>query len=132
VLAFFALVLPLVLFPVITYAVDVAVLSTTAAALQAATAQAAEVAAEQIDVGAVRAGAGLTLDPPQASRVAAQVLLEAEPGASVDFFEVVGLKVTLAASERVAPALPLWPGSVTLHALATAVLVSGYDSPSSL
>lgn len=132
VLAFFALVLPLVLLPVVAFAVDAAVLGADAAALQAATARAAEVAVEQIDVAAFRAGGGLALDQTGVVSAATQTLLDAEPGASVDSVGIAGTQVTLSVSEHVQPALPLWTGEVTLHARASARLSAGYDWPSSL
>ncbi|HYM67284.1 MAG TPA: hypothetical protein VEW68_08345, partial [Patescibacteria group bacterium] len=101
VLAFFALVLPLVLLPVVAYAVDATVIGTRSAALQAATAEAAEAAAQQIDVAAFRAGAGLVLDPAKVSSVAAQALHDTEPAAVVDSVGIAGTEVTITASEPV-------------------------------
>lgn len=130
-LAFFALVLPMVLMPVVAYAVDTAVLGGSAAALQAAAAEAAEVAVEQIDVAALRAGGGLSLDPAAVISVATAVFLDAEPHASVDSVGIAGPQVTLSVSERVEPPISLWAGSVTLHARASARLSAGYESPNS-
>jgi hypothetical protein len=132
VLAFFALVLPIVMLPAVAYSVDVAMLGTGAAGLQAAVAQAVEVAAQQIDVGTLRAGGGLELDPAQAAKIASDMLIAAEPQAVVDSVNVAGWSVTLAASEPVLLAIPLWTRAVTLHAHASARLVPGYESPSSL
>jgi len=131
VLAFFALVLPMMLVPVAGYAVDAAVLSSTAANLQAAVAEAAEAAADQIDVTALRAYGHLVLDPVQVRSVAVGILSAEEPDAVLVSVAVAGAAVTIAASERVMPVVPLWSGSLTLRARASARLVSGYDSPSS-
>jgi len=68
VLAFFALVLPIVLLPIAGYAVDATIVASGEAGLQAATAQAAETAAQQLSTGAIRAGGVLALDPAAAKR----------------------------------------------------------------
>src|SRR5260370_7702721 len=64
VLAFFALVLSIVLLPVAAYAVDATIVAGREADLQAATAQAAETAAERLNVTSLRPTSPLTLHPP--------------------------------------------------------------------
>ena len=130
VLAFFALVLPIVLLPVAAYAVDATVVAGREAALVGATNQAAETAAQQLNVGALRSTGALKLDPAALSVVLAQVLIEEEQGARVDSFTVAGAKVTVETSERVTLPLNVFTRSITLHARATARLVAGYDTPS--
>lgn len=132
VLAFFAIVMPIVLLPVAAYAVDAAVVAVHAAELQAATAQAAETAAQQIDMATIRSGGGLALDSVAVKRVVAEAVAREGPGAMVDSLTVEGVQVTVKASETVAPPFALLTGPVTLHARATARLVAGYDRPSSL
>ena len=130
VLAFFALVLPIVLLPVAAYAVDATVVAGREAALVGATNQAAETAAQQLNVGALRSTGALKLDPAALSVVLAQVLIEEEQGARVDSFTVAGAEVTVETSERVTLPLNVFTRSITLHARATARLVAGYDTPS--
>jgi Flp pilus assembly protein TadG len=130
VLAFFALVLPLVLLPVAAYAVDASIVAGREAGLQAATAQAAETAAQQLNIGAIRSTGALTLDATAVSRVAAQVLVEEEQGARVDSYTVAGTDVTVVTSESVTLPFSIFIQTVTLHALATARLVAGYDKAS--
>ena len=129
VLAFFAVVLPVVLLPVAAYAVDATIVAGREAGLQAGTAQAAETAAQKIDVAAIRSSGALTLDPPAARLAAYQALVEEEPGASVDSYTVAGDQVTVVTSETVTLPFGVFTRSVTLHAHATARLVAGYDSP---
>lgn len=132
VLAFLALAMPIVLLPVVAYVVDASVVGLHAAGLQAASASAAEIAAQQVDVTRLRSGGGLALDPVAARRVAFEVLRRQEPGASIDSIRVEGVDVTVDASETVPPPLALLGGPVMLRARATARLVAGYSSPSSL
>ena len=129
-LAFFALVLPIVLLPVAAYAVDATVLAGREAGLVGATNQAAETAAQQLNVGAFRSTGALKLDPAALSVVLAQVLIEEEQGARVDSFTVAGAEVTVETSQRVTLPLNVFTRSITLHARATARLVAGYDTPS--
>jgi hypothetical protein len=131
VLAFFAVAMPIVLLPVAAYAVDAAVVAFHAAGLQAITAQAAETAAQQIDVGTMRAGGGLALDPVAVKRSAKKTVDQEDPTATVDSITVDGVEVTVVTSETVPPPFALLGGPVTLHARATAQLVAGYARPSS-
>jgi hypothetical protein len=130
VLAFFALVLPIVLLPVAAYAVDATVLAGREAGLVGATNQAAETAAQQLNVGAFRSTGALKLDPAALSVVLAQALVEEDQGARVDSYTVAGAEVTIETSERVTLPLSVFAHSITLHAHATARLVAGYDRPS--
>jgi Flp pilus assembly protein TadG len=132
VLAFFAVILPIVLLPVVAYAVDAAVVSGRSAALHAATAVAAETASQQLSIRAKRAGGALALDAGQAQTVANETLASEEPGASADAISVEGAEVTVTAIEIVTVPFNLFGGPVTLHARASARLVAGYDNPSSL
>lgn len=129
-LAFFALVLPIVLLPVAAYAVDATVLAGRESGLVGATNQAAEAAAQQLNVGAFRSTGALKLDPAALSVVLAQALVEEDQGARVDSYTVAGAEVTIETSERVTLPLSVFAHSITLHAHATARLVAGYDRPS--
>ena len=129
VLAFFALVLPIVLVPVGAYAVDATIVASRDAGLQAATAQAAETAAQQLNVGVIRSSGALTLDPVAVSLVATQTLAAEEPAAIVDSTSVNGVDATVVTSESVTLPFSLFAHTVRLHARATARLVTGYDSP---
>ena len=132
VLAFFAVVIPIVLLPVAAYAVDAAVIAFHAARLQAATAQAAEAAVQQLDIGAIRSRGGLGLDTAAVRRVATQTVALDDPGAVIDSLSVDGVEVTLLTSERVPAPFALLTGPVILHAHAIARLVAGYERPSSV
>jgi hypothetical protein len=133
VLAFYAVLLPVILLPLTAYAVDVAFVSTRTAGLQAATAQAAETAAQQLDVGAFRSGSVLVVDPLQANAVAASAIRDSEPGAAVDAVVVAGSMVTISSREVITLPFNFLPAQeVVIHASATARLVGGYDRPSSL
>lgn len=132
VLAFFAVVIPIVLVPAAAYAVDTAVMASHAAGLQAATAQAAEAAAQQLDVGAIRSRGGLALDAAAVKRAAIQTIGRDDPAATIDSLSIDRVQVTVLTSERVPPPFALLTGPITLHAHATARLVAGYDRPSSL
>ena len=131
-LAFFALVMSIVLLPVAAYAVDAAVVAFQAATLQAATAQAAETAAQQIDIRTLRLGGGLALDPVAARRVAIQMIERTDPSAIVDSISFDGVQLTIRTSASVKPPFALLAGDVRLHAGASARLVAGYARPSSL
>src|SRR5258708_12343403 len=63
VLAFFALVLSIVLLPVAAYAVDATIVAGREADLQAATPQSAQTAPERLNVSSLPATSALTLDP---------------------------------------------------------------------
>lgn len=132
VLAFFAVILPIVLLPVAAYAVDASVLSGQAAALHVATAMAAEAASEQLSVNAKRAAGALALDAGLAQTVANETIADEEPEASTDSVSVDGAEVTVTTTEIVTVPFNIFGGPVTLHARASARLVAGYDSPSSL
>jgi Flp pilus assembly protein TadG len=132
VLAFFAVILPIVLLPVVAYAVDAAMVGGRAAALHAATAAAAETASQQLSIRAKRSGGALALDVGQAQAVANETLAREEPGASTDAISVEGAEVTITTKEVVTVPFNLFGGPVTLHASASARLVVGYDNPSSL
>jgi Flp pilus assembly protein TadG len=132
VLAFFAVILPIVLLPVAAYTVDASVVSGRAAALHAATAVAAETASEQLSISAKRAGGALALDVGLAQTVANETIANEEPGASTDSISVDGAEVTVTTTEIVSVPFNLFGGPVTLPARASARLVAGYDNPSSL
>jgi Flp pilus assembly protein TadG len=132
VLAFFAVLLPVVLLPLAAYAVDTAFVSEKAAALQAATAQAAEAAAQQADIGALRARSELIIDSQLARAVAAESFGTAAPGAFLQSVVVSGAIVTVTAIELVHLPFTLLPTTaIKLEARASARLVAGYDKPSS-
>ena len=132
VLAFFAILLPIVLLPVAAYAVDAAFVSTRAASLQEATAQAAEAAAQQVDVTALRSRSMLVIDTATAVALANDELRRSVPGAKVESVVVVGAQVTLITAEVVTLPFNFLPASsIRLEARASARLVGGYDSPSS-
>jgi len=129
VLAFFALVVPVVLLPVAAYAVDATWVAEREAGLQAATAQAAETAVQHLNVSAIRSSGALTLDATAVSQAVAQTLLEEEMGARVDAYTVAGSEVTVVTSESVTLPFSVFVSTITLHAHATARLVAGYDNP---
>ena len=132
VLAFFALLLPIVLMPVAAYAVDAVVVSARAAGLQQATVQAAEDAAQQLSVADLRARRGVTLDSARAHSSAVATVAAIEPGASVQAVVIDGTQVTVVAGEVVALPFNFFPeAAARLQAHASARLVAGYDSPSS-
>lgn len=128
-LAFFALVLPVVMLPIAAYAVDATIVAAREAGLQAATAQAAETAAQQLNIGAVRSSGALTVDPAAAERFAHQTIANEEPGASLDSYSVTGVEVAVVTSEPVTLPFSVFTRTVNLHAHASARLVAGYDRP---
>ena len=133
VLAFYAIVRPIVLLPLAAYAVNAAFVSTRAASLQQTTAQAAEAAAQQVDVGAFRARSLLTIDAQVASAVATQALSDSEHGATMESVVVVGSLVTVSTRELIRLPFNFLPvPAIVLHARASARLVGGYDNASSL
>ena len=133
VLAFYAVLLPIILLPLAAYAVDVAFVSTRSAGLQTATAQAAEVAAQHLDAGALRSRSVLIVDALAAPGVASQALSVAEPEATVESVVVLGPMVTISAREVITLPFNFLPAqAIIIHARATARLVGGYDRPSSL
>jgi Flp pilus assembly protein TadG len=129
VLAFFAVAVPVVLLPIVAYAVDATIVAGREAGLQAATAQAAETAAQQLNVAELRSSGALTLDKETAGRVATQALLEEERSASLDSIRVSGAEVTVVSSEQVTLPFSVFTQRVTLHASAKARLVTGFDAP---
>ncbi len=133
VLAFYAVLLPVILLPLAAYAVDAAFVSSRVAGLQAATSQAAEAAAQQVDVAALRARSVLVVDQLSARVTAVGAMRDSEPGATVESVLVAGSSVTISAQELVALPFDFLPArSIVIHAHATARLVGGYDRPSSL
>jgi Flp pilus assembly protein TadG len=131
VLAFFALVMPVVLLPIAAYAVDATIVASRQADLQAATAQAAETAPQQLNVSAIRSGRALTLDTAAVRLVAAQTFLKEEPGALIDSTTIDGVEVTMVTRESVTLPFSVLARTIRLHSRATARLTTGYESPSS-
>ena len=129
VLVFFALILPIALLPIAAYAVDATVVASRVSGLQAATTEAAETGAQQLNVDAIRSTGALELDAAALFNVVAQTLVDEEPGARVDSYDVTGTEVTVDTSEPVTLPLSVFTRSITLHAHATARLVAGYDKP---
>ena len=133
VLAFYAVLLPIILLPLAAYAVDVAFVSTRAAGLQEATAQAAETAAQQVNVAALRSGSGLKVDAGAAPAIASRALSDLERDATVESVIVIGSTVTVSTQEVInLPFNFLTAPTTVIHARASARLVGGYDRPSSL
>ena len=132
VLAFYAVLLPIILLPLVAYAVDVAFVSARSAGLQEATAQAAEVAAQHLDAGALRSRSILIIDALAAPSAASQALSNSEPEATMESVVVVGAMVTVSARLVVGLPFYLLPAqAIVIHARASARLVGGYDRPSS-
>jgi hypothetical protein len=132
VLAFYAVLLPIVLLPLAAYAVDVAFVISRTAGLQSATAQAAEVAAQQVDAGALRSHSELKIDAQSAPAVASSTMHDLDPQATVEAVTVIGSMVTISASELITLPFNFLPAPATaIHARASARLVGGYDRPSS-
>ena len=133
VLVFFALVLPMVLFPLAAYAIDAAASTSAFAKLEEVTVRSAEEAAQQVDVARLRSGGGIDVNVAGAIAAARQVLAESLPGATVDSVWVLGTTVTVRTRMTVSLPMPLiGPPTVTIHVTASARLALGYDSPSSL
>ena len=128
-----ALLLPLVLLPVLAYAVQATLLATRSSRLEAAVARAAEDATAAIDVSTLRQSGVLVLDPTQARSLASASLAADDPEAGLDGVAVTGSGVTVSAHERVPAGLGglLGAGGTTLRASAQAQLTAGYSSPSS-
>ena len=131
VLAFFALVLQIVLLPVAAYAVDAAVISTRASELQAATAQAAETAAQRVSIGDLRSSGAFVLDQNGARVAAVETMSEEDPGAALVSVSINDATITLMTSETMSVPFNLFGGPVTLRSRASARIAAGYDSPSS-
>jgi hypothetical protein len=133
VLAFYAVLLPIILLPLAAYVIDAAFVSTRAAGLQEATAQAAETAAQQVDAHALRSRSVLIVDAETAPSVASRAMSDLEPGATVESVTVVGSIVTISSREAIVLPFNFLPAPATvIYARASARLVGGYDRPSSL
>jgi hypothetical protein len=128
-----ALLLPLVLLPVVAYAVQATLLATRASALHASVAMAAEDATAALDVTALRATGIIRLDPVAAASIAKMTLAAEDPQAQLDAVAAGGSTVTVTAHDRVGPGFGgfLGTGAVTLIATSTAGLTAGYGRPSS-
>ena len=132
VLAFYAIVLPVVLLPLAAYAVNAAFVSSRAASLQQGTAQAAEAAVQRIDLGALRSRSLLTIDALAARVAASSVMRDAEPLATVESVLVAGPSVTVFTREVITLPFNFLPvPTIVLHTRASARLVAGYDKASS-
>jgi hypothetical protein len=132
VLAFYAIVLPVVLLPLAAYAVNAAFVSTRATGLQQATAQAAEAAAQRVDVGALRSRSLLMIDAGAARMAASSVMTDSEPLAIVESVLVAGPSVTVFTREVIRLPFNFLPvPTIVLHTCASARLVAGYDKASS-
>lgn len=133
-LVFVALVLPLALLPVAAYAIESTHLASVSAHLQEVTQQAAEDAAQQIDVGSLRAGEGMRIDPAPAEATVRAAIGAGAPGARVRSVSVGERVLTVVVEEQVPLQLSAFVGgsAVTVRARATARLTDGYDRPSSL
>lgn len=132
VLAFYAILLPIVLLPLAAYVVDVALVSARTAGLQEATAQAAEAAAQQVNVDALRSRSQLIVDAANAHQVVARMMSDLEPEAIVESVKVVGSTVTISTREVISLPFNFLPAPTTvIHVRASARLVGGYDRPSS-
>jgi hypothetical protein len=128
VLAYVAVVAPLLLLPLVAYAVESTRVAAAQARLQGVAVAAAEDGVQQIDSARFRAGGGLGPDPVAAqSRVSADVRA-VEPAASVDAVSVSGAAISVALSEPVPLVFAglLGPAAVTVHAGAGASLQAGY------
>jgi hypothetical protein len=130
-LAALALFLPLVLLPVVAYAVQATLLASRASLLQAAAARAAEDASQAIDIGALRSRSVLQLDASEASRIARTSLAAEDAAAELDGVAVGPVSVTVSAHDKVPLEFGgiLRAGSVTLTSVATARLTAGYRGP---
>ena len=132
VMVFVALALPLVLLPVVAYAVDAAAVVSGHARLEEATARAAESAVQRIDAAVFRSGAGLALDRSAVDDAVREAIATDDPEARIEAITVTGLALTIGALESlVLPLNFLGTPAVQLHARATARLTLGYDRPSS-
>jgi hypothetical protein len=127
----FALFLPLVLLPVVAYAVQATLLATRASLLQSSAARAAEDASQAVDIGALRSRGVLRLDPAEATRIAAASLAGEDAAARLDGVVVGPVSVTVSAHDQVPLEFGgiLRAGTVTLTTVATARLTAGYRNP---
>ena len=130
-LVIFALFVPLILLPIVGYAVQTTLVASRAALLQAAAARAAEDGAQAIDVTVFRVTGVLRLDPAKAQLVTRASFAEQDRPAQVDRVEVSPTTVTVRAHDRVPLGFGgfLSAGSVRLAAAATARLAAGYAGP---
>lgn len=128
VLAYLALVLPLVLLPVAAYAIAATTLDAQRGRFQAAISQAAEDAVQQLDEQAFRAGGPAAPDGPAAVAAARADLFGYEPAAVVDKAEVDGGQLVLAAHEQApVPLAGFLPAAVvTLRVGVRARLAAGF------
>jgi hypothetical protein len=128
-----ALLLPVVLLPLMAYAVQATLLATHASRLQSAVARAAEDGASAIDAATLRAGGGLVLDPTSAAARAGGSLAAEDPEAVLDSVTVAASVITVRAHERIDVGIGamLGSGATVLRAAATARVTAGYASPSS-
>jgi hypothetical protein len=128
-----ALLLPVVLLPLMAYAVQATLLASRGSQLQAAVARAAEDGASAIDVATLRAGGGLVLDQAAAAALASSSLAADDPRAVLDSVTVTTSMVTVRGHERVAAGFGavLGAGATVINAEATARVTPGYASPSS-
>jgi hypothetical protein len=131
-LAFFALVLPLVLLPVAAFGVEAGWLAARQAHLAEVTAQAALDAAQQLDTAALRAGGVWRLDPAAARQVVTSDLALQEPAAVLDGLVIAGARLTVTVHESVPLQLGAFAGprAATLRAVVSARLAAGYGSAS--
>lgn len=130
-LAFFALVLPLVLLPVVAYAAESSMLAARQARLAEVTALAAIDGAQQLDIVRFRAGSGTVLDAAAAVAAVTADLAASEPNAVIDAISVTGSLVTVKVHEWVPLRLATFVrgAGVTLRAAAAANLRHGYQAP---
>ncbi len=103
-----ALLLPLVLLPVVAYAIQATLLASRASLLQAAAARAAEDASQAVDIGALRSRGVLQLDASEASRIARTSLAAEDAAAELDGVAVGPVSVSAASSEPAASPSPRW------------------------
>jgi hypothetical protein len=133
VLVFFALVLPIVLFPLAAYAIDAAASASAFAKLEEVTVRSAEEAAQRVDTARLRSGGGFFVNAAEAMAAAQRVLAESLPDATIASVSVSGVMVTVKTRMVISLPLPLiGPSTVTIRVSAWARLAVGYDSPSSL
>lgn len=128
VLAYLAVVAPLLLLPLTAYVIEVTRLAAAQARLEAVAATTAEDAVQQIDVSSFRSGGGLRPDAAAAAATAKVEVTAREPGAAVDGVTVTGASLALQVSEPVPLVFAgfLGASTVRVHARALATLKAGY------
>lgn len=128
VLAYLAVVVPLLLLPLTAYVVEVTRLAAAQARLETIAATTAEDAVQRVDVNSFRSGAGLHPDPAAAAAAAQAEVATREPGAAVDGVTVTGASLALELSEPVPLVFAGFLGTraVRVHARAIATLKAGY------